>query len=131
MRLERILSLVYSSQWAILPAKHQAITTALEADVSKASFFDVQEPRDDDEAYTVVGNTAVVPIEGVILSKCSGMELMCGGFSLDAFKKTLREIAARDDLQTVVLNVASGGGTVTGLHEAGQAIRTLAALKNV
>lgn len=131
MRLERILSLVYSSPWAILPSKHQAIRAALDAYLVKGSFLDFDDDSEPAPAYEVFGTVAIVPIEGVILGKASTMEAMCGAFSLDQFKKTLKEISGRDDIKTVLLNIASGGGTITGLPEASNAIKALRASKNV
>lgn len=130
MRLERILSLLYASPWAILPANHAAIRAALAKHLDRTAFADLTGPENRD-GFEVVGTTAIVPIEGVILNKCSGMELMCGGFSLANFRQTLKELGAREDVKSVVFNIASGGGTVTGVPEAAQSIKALSATKSV
>ncbi len=89
------------------------------------AFYEFPETPDDDLAFDVVESTAIVPIEGVILNKCSGMELMCGGFSLQEFKETLSEISARVDISNVILSIDSGGGTAQGVPEAAEAIQRL------
>lgn len=133
MKLERIFSLLFASPWAILPAKHYAIRKALDSYLERGAFsLDTLETgAEETPRFEVVGSTAIVGIEGVILNKCSGLEAACGAFSLDTFKKTLKEVGAREDITNVVLNIASGGGTVTGTPEAGQAIKALSKIKNV
>lgn len=132
-QLDRILELVYLRPWAILPARHKAIRTVLETHLEQKAFFDFDDDGDDDsgQAYDVVGSVAVIPIEGTILNKCSGLEAQCGAFSLQTFKQTLREAAARADVSSIILNISSGGGTVTGVPEAADLIAQVAQTKTV
>jgi signal peptide peptidase SppA len=135
MRLARILDLVYNKPWAITPESHKAIRDLLSHYMTQkaaAPFaFDQDDEDTDSPAYDVVGSTAIVPVEGVILNKCSGLEAMCGAFSLDSFKATLKELSANTNITSIILNISSGGGTVTGTPEAGQAIKALGKTKNV
>jgi len=131
MKLERIFSLIYSSPWAILPSKHHAIRAALDAYLEKGAMFDPSLFPEPCDPFEVVGATAIVPIEGTILNKCSGLEMACGAFSLHSFKQTLKEIGSNDSISNVVLNISSGGGTVLGVPEAALAIQTLNKNKNV
>lgn len=131
--LDRILERVYLHPWAILPARHKAIQAILQAHLETKGFFDLPDTDEEDDAqgYDVVGTVAVIPIEGTILNKCSGLEAMCGAFSLQSFKQTLREVAARPDVTSIVLNISSGGGTVTGTPEAADLIAEVAAAKPI
>jgi signal peptide peptidase SppA len=134
MRLERLLEVVYTKPWAILPAKHKAIQTVLEAHLERAAFLDPDFLNDDspqEAGYELVGNTAVIPIEGTIFNKASGLEAMCGAFSLEAFKADLKSVAALPEVKNVLLNISSGGGTVTGVPEAADLIAQVAKAKNV
>jgi len=135
MRLERILEVVYTKPWAILPTKHRAIQTILEAHLERADFlrpdFLNEDDCTDNSNYQILGNTAVIPIEGTILNKCSGLEALCGAFSLEEFKQDIKDVAARPDVKNILLNISSGGGTVTGVPEAADLISELANSKNV
>jgi protease-4 len=134
MRLERLLEVVYTKPWAILPAKHKAIQTVLEAHLERAAFLDtdfLDDDSSDDSAFQIVGNTAVIPIEGTILNKASGLEAMCGAFSLEGFKADLKTVAGLPEVKNILLNISSGGGTVTGVPEAADLIGQIAKVKNV
>jgi protease-4 len=134
MRLERILEVVYCKPWAILPSKHRAIQRILDAHLERADFdLDslLADSDNEGEAYEIYGNTAVFPIEGTILNKCSGLEAACGAFSLQTFRQGLQEAAADAAVRNILLNISSGGGTVTGVPEAADLIRQIAAVKPV
>jgi len=131
MRLARILDLVYNKPWAITPESHKVIRDILANYISQKAFSLDDFSADESPAYEIAGTTAIVSIEGIILNKCSGLEAACGAFSLETFKQTLGDISASDDIQSVILNISSGGGTVTGTPEAGQAIKALGKSKTV
>ena len=132
MRLERIIEAVFTKPWAILPARHRAIQRLIEAKLNGAGFEDFITGDDDDTpAYEVSGTTAIVPIVGTILNKTSGLEAMCGGFSCQDFRQTLRGVAADDSVKNIVLNISSGGGIITGVPEAADLIAQVAKVKPV
>lgn len=132
MRLERIIETVYTKPWAILPAKHRAIQQLIEAHLNGASFLDFDGGDENDTpAYDVVGNTAIIPIEGTILNKTSGLEAMCGAFSCQGFRQTLRTVAADGTVENIVLSISSGGGIITGVPETADLIASVAATKPV
>jgi len=129
--LIHILDTVYNQPWCILPSKHRAIQAVIEAHLSKKAdldFGDIEPPEK--EPFAVVGKTAVIPIEGVILNKCSGLEAMCGAQSLQDLKASIGEVSSRPDISNVIFNISSGGGTVTGVPEAADAIAQLGKSKD-
>ena len=130
MRLERISHLVYNSPWAILPERHRGIQTLLESAAKRGSLLDFA-PEAERPRFEIVGKVAVIPVEGVILGKASGLESACGAFSLETFRKTLRDVAARPDVANIVLNISSGGGTITGLPESAKLIADVSKTKPV
>src|SRR4051812_44649911 len=95
--LHHILDVLYTQPWAIVPAKHRALQKVIEAHLDRKAVFDLDEftegTTSEVERFQLVGNTAIVPVAGVILNKCSGLEAKCGAFSLETFKQTLRELA--------------------------------------
>jgi len=134
MRLARIFASLYFEPWAIRPENHAAILRVLEPYITaKAAFpFNPDEEEEDcSDDYATVGKTAIVPIEGTILNKCSSLEAYCGAFSLENFKATLKALSLNPSVQNVILNISSGGGMVTGVPEASDAIAELAKSKNV
>jgi len=132
-RLDRIIELLFTKPWAILPAKHRAIQELLEAHLNGANLFDFTEPVQDDEdsPYDLVGSTAILPIEGTILNKCSGLEAMCGAFSCEAFRANLRQASADSQVKNIILNISSGGGIITGVPETADLISSVAQSKNI
>jgi len=131
MRLERIIEAVYTQPWAILPANHRAIQQLIEAHLNGASLLDFTDPDEQTPAYEVSGTTAIVPIVGTILNKCSGLEAMCGAFSCQAFRQTLRTVAADDNIENIILNISSGGGIITGVPETADLIARVTSIKPV
>lgn len=130
MQLPRIINAVYSRPWAITADKHAAIRTALEAYINGASFPDF-DPATTEETLSIVGSVAVLNIEGTIVPKASGLEAMCGLFSLEQFRKDLRAAASNNDVKSIILNIASGGGMITGVPETADHIAEVARSKNV
>src|SRR5437868_5762288 len=117
MSLTRILHVVYSQPWAITPSRHAAIREALSQHMAGISFpsFGDEEPK---AAVDIVGKVAVLPIEGVILGKASGLEAACGAFSLETFRANLKATAANPAVESIILSISSGGGTITNVPEA-------------
>ena len=130
MQLARILTQVYSKPWAILPDTHKQIRQLIE---SKLAGNPLPSFDSDDETppYTIVGNVAVVNVEGVILNKCSALEAMCGATSLEDLRSNLRDIDANENVKSIVLNINSPGGVVTGVPETADLIASIASRKPV
>ena len=131
MRLDRILHKVNNEPWAILPTQHAAIRQLLEAHLAGAPFPQYDHQEDESAPYAIVGNTAVIDVCGVLLNKCSGLESLCGAFSLEAFRSNLKTVAALDAVKNIVLNISSGGGTVTGIPETADLIAQVSRTKNI
>ena len=86
--------------------------------------------RGNDVQLTTNG-TAVVPITGIIAPKASAIGMCMNGTSMDMLAKRANELAVNADVERVVLNINSGGGSVLGVPEAARAIRELAKIKPV
>lgn len=63
------------------------------------------------------GAVAVVPIRGVIAHRMNAMEQSSGGTSAEGVAQMLRAVMADAQVGTVVLDIDSPGGTVTGMTE--------------
>lgn len=76
--------------------------------------------------FEIVGNVAVINIDGVIDKQMSEIEAACyGGADLAIIDAALNEVAKSSTLTHVVLNVNSPGGSVVGVEETGARIAEL------
>lgn len=77
------------------------------------------------------GTVAVVPVLGPISKRDSFMSMMEGGTSTNRLIAQLRSLAVDESVATVLLNVDSPGGTVSGLPELAAEVRRTAQTKRV
>jgi len=129
MKLTKILEQVYKKPWAILPSTHQSIQDLLNRKLAGES---MDFPLTEEEPLTqIVGKVAVVNVAGVILPKASLLERTCGAFSLAEFKNEMASLLKNPSIETIILNIDSPGGVVTGLPEAAKFLAKVADEKNL
>ena len=116
-----LISKVYREPWCILPSKHQAIRSALEAHLA-GMVSPADQERDEQEEPQQEGSQLIIPITGVIGQHLSGMEMDCGGYSLDTLADVLDVAEEDDSIEEIILNINSPGGTVTGVPEMAERI---------
>lgn len=124
MKYARIAQYVADTPWAILPAKMTEIVGVLAYRAAGHEFT-----REEIEARigsgsgpqgatrTDGGAVAVIPIRGVIAHRMSAMEDSSGGTSAEGIGKMLRAAMADASVGTILLDIDSPGGTVTGVSE--------------
>jgi signal peptide peptidase SppA len=66
---------------------------------------------------------AVIPLQGVITPKASVLSMLFGGSGLSVFRESLREAVASDEVDSIVLDVDSPGGSVAMVEETAAEIR--------
>lgn len=66
------------------------------------------------------GGVAVLPVHGVLIPRATLMSEMSGATSIDALSSDLRDALANDQVNTIVLDVDSPGGSVAGVTEFAQ-----------
>ena len=128
MKYERIVGYVASSLWAIDSAKlgeivsvlaHRASGKTLTAAEIRAKLGET--PEHPLEARVGGGSgggaVAVVPIHGTIAHRMSGMRDSSGGASTESIGATFRAALADASVGTILLDIDSPGGTVTGVDE--------------
>lgn len=71
------------------------------------------------------GNVAVVDIGGSLIAGNAGFLRLFGALGYGDIQDALAEIAADKDINSVLLNIDSGGGQVDGLSDTGDMIRAL------
>ena len=80
----------------------------------------------------VVRNVAVIHVDGVIDKRIGMMEMECyGGCDLNDVDNALARVASDPNITKVVLDINSPGGSVVGVQETFQRIRSLSETKEV
>jgi len=83
------------------------------------------------ERFHVERGVAVVPIRGVLTANSLVLEKYYGWTTYRGIEETCEALSADDTVQTVILDVNSGGGMVIGLKAAAEALARLALVKEV
>ena len=65
------------------------------------------------------GSVGVIPLHGVIGKSLSPLDKMTGAVDLNDFANALEEYENDDEVVTILLDISSPGGTVTGVEEVG------------
>ena len=74
---------------------------------------------------------ALIPLHGPIVNRAGMMEQMSGMTSPQTFGEAVRAAADDDAVDHIVLDVDTPGGTVSGTHDAAEAVRYAKGKKNV
>lgn len=144
MRYDRVLAYLASRPWAMEVSALRAMCEVIAARVAgeapedrdwqaegnfggtpyTAESWAGTSPQQATAVAKKQGRVAVLPVRGTILHRMSGMSAMSGGTGLEQLSKAF--VALRDDPQVkaIVLDVDSPGGSVDGLVEAADLIRS-------
>lgn len=132
MNRQDIVSALSSQPWAIHgPAMERLIARDWPADPMADAGPDAVEAMYAARGNGRAGTVAVVPILGTITKRDSLLTLLTGGTSTTRLTAQLRQLAADESVATVLLNVDSPGGSVSGLPEAAAEIRRTRETKRV
>lgn len=133
MRFEQVLSLFYSTAWAILPERltelEMALLDRLEGGPKAADYPELAMPSRD-KFYSREGSVAVVPISGTIYPR-GGISAASGATTGEYIQNAVGAAAADKAVSAIVLDINSPGGAVFGTTEAADAIRSAAMAKPV
>ena len=140
MKYERIVQAMCDTSWAIMPSKLQAIVEFIQLrveglslspeDISgltkqpvalKAEIFETN--NSSNEGSTSSGDKiAVLPIHGTISHRMNIMNAMSGGVSTESLGNEFASLVNNPEIGTVVLDIDSPGGAVSGIEELGNQI---------
>ncbi len=120
-------ALFLQQPWLITPEAHAALKAAVQ------SFFDSPKqlcPEPDSPLLTVEDGVGIVSITRPIIRKPDLIaSILFGATDTDEAIAAVREAQSRSDVQAVMLDFDSPGGTVNGTPELAQAIADLSAQK--
>jgi ClpP class serine protease len=118
MRLDYILESIYCEPWAITEGRFNAIKKVVHSYLDRKADVDLEKlGLKAPEPFEIVGKVAVVPVVGAIFPKTSNLMAACGAFSCETFRSTLAEVSAMPAVETILLNVDSGGGMVKAVSK--------------
>jgi signal peptide peptidase SppA len=136
MKYARVIEYVASSLWAITEQKMAEIVEVL-AFRAAGHEFTAEEIQArigggaDRPSTGRSGAVAIIPIRGTIAHRMGGMEDASGGVSTESIAMMLRAAVADTTVGSIVLDIDSPGGTVTGLQELAAEIREARAQKRI
>ena len=64
------------------------------------------------------GRVGVIPLRGVIGKGLSRLEALTGAVDVDEFTSSLEDMEDDDEIEYIIIDISSPGGTVTGVEEA-------------
>lgn len=116
----KLYDLMINSAWSILPEKLNEILRVVEAkqlgelkDIeAKLSLADASQAEN---RYTVNNGVAVIKIYGVLAKRMNIIAALSGGTSYEMAGKDFKKALADPSVKTIVLDVDSPGGNVSGL----------------
>jgi protease-4 len=123
-----IMNKVFNEPWLIDVKTHHAIQQTLINRIQGSDtklMFGESPKSEEPKPYQVVGSTAVINMFGVVGKHLSGLEMACGGLSLDSSQMLMKMADSDPKVTNTLLHFNSPGGTVTGVYEAGKAITEL------
>lgn len=130
MRLSHIIEATYARPWAITPSGwetvHRLVSSKLAGEIMTPVRRSDDDPDTDDEdlfgdklpATSIANGVSLIPVQGVIGRKIGLIGKRCGGCDLLDVEKDLVAAMANPDVHTVLFDIDSPGGSVTGVPEA-------------
>jgi len=147
--MSNLLDALYSNAWAITDGKIRDIEAMLQRHSAGVSLPDhkIQEIVDQNDTasfeglsdfdqitsggYLRKGDTAYVPIHGTIVSRAGFIAKASGAVSPQAVQERLRSAAADEEVERIVLDIDSPGGTVAGTIPTANTVARVAEDKEV
>lgn len=135
--MTKLLEWVYSHKWVIRPEALEAIIEVLttkkldvkdieifhgkgfdEENSSISTILSQQGTRPDNTRLTAVrGSTAIINVIGVIIPRATFFSSLSGGVSLSTLANDLKIMLDDAEIESIVFNVDSPGGEITGMSE--------------
>lgn len=127
MNRDELILRAQAERWAMWPEALDAMLMSGQPETAAL----LHEPVALTKPGPKTGKVAVVPVVGGISHRSSFWSALFGGPTVERLSKTLRDYAADPSISTVLLDVDSPGGTVSGLPELAAEVRRLRETKHV
>jgi signal peptide peptidase SppA len=137
-KLLRVLEYLVCEPWLLTPEMHATLTGIVRSHAFGGAAEDAQHRAAADypanpkkRGFAVIGDTAVLPVEGVIGRKFSDSLYSSGVTSVDVLHRMLNAAAGDPQVNSILLAFDSPGGIVTGVPEAAAAVASARARKPI
>ena len=137
MKLSPALRFLSNQVWAMQPEPFDALAALVQRHADgvrlsaeeRAEFFDPEQTKGSEAAMQIVGDTAIIPVRGVIARYADQVNGVCQdhGRSAESMQADLLTAAADPAVARIILRIDSPGGTVAGTAETGEVIRQVSA----
>lgn len=123
MSLIRIHNAIYNEPWLITPSKWSSICAQFEAHVhgNRADMPMDDAPKNKDMPR-MESSAAIIPIHGIIGRHCSMLEMSSGACDLDIVSESVAGAMESKEVDRIILDINSPGGTVNGVAECAQLV---------
>lgn len=133
-RYPHLARALHEMPWAILPAKLDEIIGFLNVRLAGGEI-----PREDIEAvaaaartpYSVANAVAVLPLYGTIIPRAGGLAEMSGATSVQRFRSAFNQALSDESVGSILIEVDSPGGSVDGIPELADEIRSARGTKPI
>ena len=115
MKNAHLVRLLCEHPLAIHPAKLHQIEAFLQYRMAGGPAVEFEAAAG--PSYTLAGQSAVIPVFGVISKRMNMLDAMSGGTSIERLTAQLREAVADPGVRNVILQLSSPGGSVYGVQE--------------
>ncbi|GGR62252.1 hypothetical protein GCM10008959_25260 [Deinococcus seoulensis] len=139
--LSGVTALIANGRWAIKGDQLQDIVTGFSAYLaghgpSEDTLRELRAAREGRAAATqdaqdATPSVAIIPLHGTIFPRGSMMVWMCGAVDPHTFADRVRAAAQDPAVTSIIIDIDSGGGAVSGIDVAAQAVAEAAQVKTV
>lgn len=130
-----VMAAFYATPWAILPSKLLEIESFLRLRIAgervPAERIEAAVSQRRTDGSYMVGRVGVVPIMGTIVQRASGMEQSSGAVSAERIGSQIQAMAADNSVKKILLHIDSPGGSVFGIQELVDRIRSVGNSKKI
>lgn len=110
----------FSEYWAISESVFARMVQEANETIGKKatlSYWDEEDEEDEKIKIEVKESTAIISIKGVITKEYDFWTWLFGGASTKRIKEEIQVALDRDDINQIILDIDTPGGTVDGLEE--------------
>lgn len=118
MKHQRIINALAGEPWAIQQDKMTAVCEIIASRIVMGNDVNAQfTPAQDRKIASQEGSLGVIPIRGVVGNRMNMMNDSSGGMSCELVAKQFRAMVNNRDIKTIILDIDSPGGTISGVPE--------------
>lgn len=118
----KALSRIISQPWAITPASLNVILNIANRNNVPEAITLSKGNKEQGSITSIKNGVAVIPIMGPIFPRASIFNSISGATSVDILAKELKQSVENDEVKSIILDIDSPGGAVTGIAEFSQMI---------